>query len=107
MAFVVLATTLTHAAKIYSQCHETRVVQGTGGTKDYFVMHGSAAERMRMKYQGDASRRHPARLFENCFEPTMWNWNEEIADWVHWKFNLPNRPDRVHAMKAVVNIVPT
>ena len=37
----------------------------------------------------------------------MWNWNEEIADWVHWKFNLPNRPNRVHAMKAVVNIVPT
>jgi hypothetical protein len=40
--------TLTDAAKVKSQNDESCVVQRSGGTKDYFIVHRAAAEWMWM-----------------------------------------------------------
>ena len=44
---------------------------------------------MRVKNKSNASCLAVARLFENCFEPSVRDGNKNIASGIH-KLNLPN-----------------
>lgn len=46
-------------------------------------MHRAAAERMRMKNEGDARRGSLPRLFEDCLKLAVLYWYKKIARWIH------------------------
>src|SRR6266404_902252 len=88
-AFVMLARTLPDAAKIDPQYNEASFVQRRSGTKNHFVMHCPAAERMRMQHQRHTANVTGTRLFQNGFQLPVRRRNENVSCWIHEDFRFP------------------
>src|SRR2546430_2513848 len=82
------AGALPDATKIDAKRNESCIIQSRGCAKNYFVVHRSAAERMRMQHQCDAACGLNARWFQNRFQLSVRSRNEQIACGIHEWFDF-------------------
>src|ERR1044071_4160005 len=76
VTFVMRAGALSDATKIDAKRNQSRIIQGRGCAKNYFVVHRPAAERMRMPNQGDTACGLKAWCLQNRFQLSVRRRNE-------------------------------
>ena len=78
-----LARALSDATKVDSQSCNAGVVQSGSRAKHNFIVHSAATEWMWMKHESRSVRWLLPRLFENCFQLSVFYGYEKVAGGIH------------------------